>query len=98
MGPTSESDAFGLFEGAVVHADGDMGCILHHQLDGHRAGSSVCVVLRLASDIFVMMRLLDGQFQGRGGRNPLGIFNRLRVGLLYAFGNGTAIAVQPSEL
>ena len=43
------------------------------------------------------MRFLDGQLQGRNGRNPFGIFNLLRF-WRNAFGNGTAIAVQPSEL
>ena len=34
MGLASKCGALQLLEGAVVHTDGDMGRILHHQLDG----------------------------------------------------------------
>ena len=97
MGLASKRDALHLLKGAVVHTDGDMGRILHHQLDGDWIGRRVGRILDLTSDIFVMMCFLDGQLQGRNGRNPLGIFNLLRF-WRNAFGNGTAIAVQPSEL
>lgn len=97
MGLASKRDALHLLKGAVVHTDGDMGRILHHQLDGDWIGRRVGRILDLTSDIFVMMCFLDGQLQGRNGRNPLGIFNLLRF-WSNAFGNGTAIAVQPSEL
>ena len=92
-----KSHAFQFLNGAVVHADGHMGRILHHEFDSNRIGKGFGRILCLARDIFIVMRFLHRQCQGRNSRHPFGVFNLLRF-RSNAFRNCAAIAVQPSEL
>ena len=93
----SKSHAFQFLDGTMVHADGHMGRILNHELDSHRVWKCFSRILRLTCDVFIVMRFLHRQSQGRNGRHPFGVFNLLCF-RGNAFRNGGAIAVQPSEL
>jgi hypothetical protein len=54
-------------------------------------------ILSLASQIGIVVTFLGGQFQGRNGRDPFGIFD-LFSHLGDALGDRRTLTVQPSDL